>query len=157
MELTKAELEVFSTASRFVHGRFEKWGRDKTRLPVEFPTFLIVESAQGIIDNGGLQYFFESDWDDKPPYQEFCDAYARIEAREAAKWLAEAVELFPFADPHLHQERRNEALERLWESEAGKLADLDNKLCGCELVWRKLFEYVLRHGAMFEVGKERRN
>jgi len=156
VELTDAEQKIVSAASRAVHREFKKLGSKVERLPIEFQTFLIVESAQGIIDNGGLQYFFESDWDGKPPYSYHCDAYERIGAVEAAAHLVAAANMFPFADPHLQRERRLSAMEELWESEDGQFAEFDFRLCGNEIIWRKLYEYVLEHSEKFKVaGKSR--
>jgi hypothetical protein len=41
--------------------------RDPDKLPPAVKTILLVHAAQGVIDNGGLQYFFEADWPDRPP------------------------------------------------------------------------------------------
>src|SRR5580658_6853523 len=69
-------------------------------LPIPLRTLILVHNAQGIIDNGGLQYFFESDFVEKPPYSLFVNAYRLIGATEAADALASAVQLFPFSNPH---------------------------------------------------------
>jgi hypothetical protein len=71
-----------------------------------------VEKAQGITDNGGLQYFFENDWPDNPPYSIFINAFREIGAREAADCLQKAVDNFPFPNPHLDYEKRREHLEK---------------------------------------------
>ncbi len=47
-------------------------------------TVWAVEQAQGIIDNGGFQYFFENDWPENPSYSVFIDSFRRIGAGEAA-------------------------------------------------------------------------
>lgn len=60
---------------------------------------LIVSTAQGIIDNGGLQYFYESDFADQPAYEEFVQAYRAIGAAEAADLLQRSIELIPFPSP----------------------------------------------------------
>ena len=39
--------------------QYEAAGDDIMRLPEPVQTFLAVYSAQGIMDNGGLQFFFE--------------------------------------------------------------------------------------------------
>jgi hypothetical protein len=37
-----------------------------------------VSTAQGIIDNGGLQYFYEADFEDQCPYPEFVHAIGAL-------------------------------------------------------------------------------
>src|SRR5690606_5096314 len=91
--------------------------------------------AQGVIDNGGFQYFFESDWPDRPAYDEFVSAYRAIGLAEEAETFQRAIEWFPFPDAHLHVERRNEFIDR-----NGFPKELDT-LCGSDRVWIKLDEY----------------
>ena len=59
-------------------------GNDVTRLSEPHRTVVVIHAAQGIIDNGGLIYFFESDWPGTPPYSVFSDAYRRIGKTDAA-------------------------------------------------------------------------
>ena len=69
------------------------------------------------IDNGGFSYFFENDLPGNSKYSLFSDAYRRIGAERAADLLDLEVKLFPFDDPHLSQEKRNEYMDSLDESE----------------------------------------
>ncbi len=85
---------------------------DPAKLPPAVRTVLLVHAAQGIIDNGGLQYFFESDWANQPPYSIFVNGYRAIGSAAEADALAAAVQLFPFAEPHKHQRRRDKFLEQ---------------------------------------------
>ena len=84
---------------------------DPDNLPSPVRTVVLVHAAQGLIDNGGLQYFFESDFPGQPPYSVFVEAYRAIGANGEADALADAVNLFPFADPHRSRERRENFLE----------------------------------------------
>ena len=43
-------------------------GDDASLLPESVRIFLLVNGAQGVIDNGGYKYFFGEDWLGKPPY-----------------------------------------------------------------------------------------
>jgi hypothetical protein len=95
---------------------FDRVG-DLDKLPRAIRTVAIVQSAQGIIDNGGLQYFFESDFPNQPPYTIFVDAYREIGASAEADALGSAVALFPFAQPHKDKAGRDSFLERLHEQE----------------------------------------
>jgi hypothetical protein len=66
----------------------------------------ILYSEQAIIDNGGFQYLFENDLPSQLPYLKVVEAYRRIGAHEAADRPQKAVAMFPFENPHLHQEYR---------------------------------------------------
>jgi hypothetical protein len=124
---------------------------DKLQPPVR--TVVLVHAAQGIIDNGGLQYFFESDFPGQPPYSVFVDAYRAIGADEEASALAEAVKLFPFADPHRFQTRRDKFLERFQHGGAHRsdspFEPYTDRLCGNQNVWRLLKKYVRHHAESF--------
>jgi hypothetical protein len=53
-------------------------GDDMSRLPESVRIFLLVNGAQGVIDNGGYNCFFGQDWPGNPPYGDFADAYEAI-------------------------------------------------------------------------------
>ncbi len=124
---------------------------DKLSSPVR--TVVLVHAAQGIIDNGGLQYFFESDFPGQPPYSVFVNAYRTIGADAEAQDLAHAVKLFPFADPHKFEGRRNKFLERFRDGGAhgpdSPFEPYTDKLCGNRKIWRLLEQYVRRHAESF--------
>ena len=125
--------------------RLETVGRQTNHLPVEVRTLILIYTAQGIIDNGGLQYFFESNFEDAQPYEAFSDAYRVIGATTAADCLDKAIGLFPFAQPHLDAERRNAVLETLRRDGDSEFAKLDLQLCGDKHVWECLSQYVDAH------------
>ena len=54
-------------AADYAFRRFEEVGEQIDRLSDPLRTFVIVYSAQGLIDNGGLEYFFASDFPGNPP------------------------------------------------------------------------------------------
>jgi hypothetical protein len=122
-------------------------------LPPPVRTVLLVHAAQGIIDNGGLQYFFESDFPHQPPYSDFVDAYRAIGADAEATALAEAVKLFPFAEPQKHQRRRDEFLEQFPVGRRQRYVNpfepYTDQICGSMAVWRLLAKYVVEHAAAF--------
>ena len=62
-------------ASTIAFKRLEALGNDVTLLSVPFQTIVAVTTAQGIIDNGGLEYFFGADFPNHPPYSFFVEAY----------------------------------------------------------------------------------
>ncbi len=55
-------------ASEISTAEVKKVDGDVFKLPEAFQTVVVIETAQGIIDNGGLEYFFESDFPSNPPY-----------------------------------------------------------------------------------------
>ena len=114
-------------------------GGDLNRLSVPAKTIVIVTSAQGIIDHGGLEYFFESDFPENPPYSEFSSAYRLIGAAQAADCIDKAAETSPFPHPETRQELRREFLEAL--PDGSELNRLSNKICGDAEVWERLAAY----------------
>ncbi|MCE9527058.1 MAG: DMP19 family protein [Planctomycetales bacterium] len=120
------------------------------KLPTPFRAIIRVVAAQGVIDNGGFQFFFESDFEDQPPYSVFVDAYKEIGASDAAKLLADAVKMFSFADPHKFCRRRNEFLERFQIQDDSPFWRCDYEFCEkSDEVERLLKKYVRKHAAAF--------
>lgn len=111
---------------------------------------LLVDSAQGIIDNGGLQYFYEVDFEEQGPYSDFVDAYRTIGAEDAARLLGRSIQLFPFADPHLYQAKRERWLNQVRENESHEFNDLSDKLVGHKGVFPKLKKFMTRNWELFE-------
>lgn len=123
-------------------------------LPPPVRVVAVVATAQGVIDNGGLQYFFEADFPNRPPYSLFIDAYRAIGALAEAQAIADAADLFPFDEPHLHQPRRDEYLEQFLEGGSHRRDSPFEShrkalsLEGSKRVWRLLKKYVeQQHGA----------
>jgi hypothetical protein len=120
-------------------------------LTPQLRAFIQVHSAQGIIDNGGLQYFFECNWEGNPPYSSFVDAYRTIGAKEAADALERAAGLFGFPNPHLDAARRSTRMEELWAEAYGEFAECDGVLCGNEEVWEQLGRFVAKNTDAFQL------
>ena len=118
-------------------------------ISVPLQTLLIVESAQGIIDSGGLEYFFEADFPNTPPYSWFVDAYRRIGADEAADCIEAASLLFPFDEPQCFAPLRELWLEKFSADPHGEFRRLSNRICGDGAVWEMLANYVNRHPSAF--------
>ncbi len=118
-------------------------------LPEEVAVFLRVYDAQGVIDNGGYKYFFEADWPENPPYSDFVNAYYNIGCVEQAYELKKVVETFPFEDPHLNCDQRNEFMDVHWNEEKYCVEMWGNKLCGDEEVWKFLENYYIKHQNKF--------
>jgi hypothetical protein len=126
---------------------------DPDGLPPAVRTVVLVHAAQGIIDNGGLQFFFESDFPRQPPYSVFTDAYRTIGADAEAQALEDAAKLFPFARPHKFRHRRNKFLAEFLDGGAQRpdspFEPYTSKLCGNTEVWRLLEQYVRRNAKSF--------
>lgn len=139
-------------ALKYALAEVERVG-DPDKLPLPVRTAVLVHAAQGIIDNGGLQYFFESDFPGRPPYSVFVDAYCAIGADAEAEALADAVKLFPFTDPHKFQRRRDKFLEAFRDGGGHRpnspFEPYTDKLCGNKAIWHLLEQYVRRHAESF--------
>lgn len=119
----------------------------KCAVPVQ--VVLLVDSAQGIIDNGGLRYFYEVDFEEQGPYSDFVEAYRAIGAEDAATLLERSIRLFPFPDPHLHELKRQRWLDQIQEDESHEFNYISAKLIGHQVVFPKLKEYMARHWEHF--------
>lgn len=133
--------------------------QERVASPAELPevlrTVVIVVAAQGVIDNGGLQYFFEMDFPNTPPYALFIEAYRKLGALAEASAFEQAVALFPFPEPHLALQRRNDFLDQL-KDDAGDaqgpgspLEPFTDVLCGNDQVWICLERYIEAHADHF--------
>jgi hypothetical protein len=124
-------------------------GGDLEALPVEVQTLLVVESAQTMVETGGLAYFYETDFPNNPPYSLYVDAYRRIGAVAAADCLEASLLMFPFAEPHLFEPLRQLWLEKLTQDADGPFARLGAQLAADASVWEKLQDYVRSHEGAF--------
>jgi Domain of unknown function (DUF4375) len=103
----------------------KRWSPYRLRKPL-FVCWA-VEQAQEKVNNGGFQYFFENDWERKPPYDLFIKCFDTIGAEEAVRCLEKAVALFPFPEPHLDYKKRREFMD-LCEVRDGKYNSEFDKL-----------------------------
>lgn len=133
---------LLDRASDFAFARLKEAGNDISRLPIPLQTVAVIYSVQGIIDNGGLEYLFESDFDGTPEYSFFVEAYRRVGAESAASCIETAAAMFPFPQPHLHEDKRQQWLENVRDDEGHLFVKLSRKVCGDEAVFAKLAEYV---------------
>ena len=134
--------------NRFREAAFEQLDNvdgDFTRLAEPHKTISIVESAQGIIDNGGLRYFFTNDWPHKPPYSVFADAYEKIGRIEAANALRQAAGSFDIEQPEHHIEIRRDFLEKNYNRDKLEVDGWNDCICGDEMVWTDLATWLRVH------------
>ncbi len=145
-----AEKSFLDRAAEYTYRELERQGGDPSKLDLQQQTVAILYSVQAIIDNGGFQYLFENDFPDTPRYSRFAEAYRRIGADQAAERLEKAVAMFPFENPHLHQDQRLTFMEPLEES--SEFFELGNEVCGDEKVWAALEAYAKKNAASFPVS-----
>lgn len=140
---------LLDQATGYAIAKLKDSGNDIGGLPTPLQTVVVVTSAQGIIDNGGLEYFYESDFDGTPPYSIFVDAYRRIGAGNAADCIESSQQMFPFGQPHLYEKERQLWLDTVKNNEDHEFVKLSRKICGDEVVWKRLAEYVATNRAAF--------
>jgi hypothetical protein len=116
----------------------EAAGGDVARLPAADRAVVVVTTAQGVIDNGGLRAFFEHGFPGEPPYALFVDAYRLAGAVTVADAIEAAARRFPFREPHAQRARRVEWMDQQAASGRPPFADLDDVACGNQDVWRAL-------------------
>jgi hypothetical protein len=141
------DLALFREVHQNAVKRLGAVGFDIDKLPVEMKTLLLVHAAQGKINNGGLQYFFENDWPSQPQYSVFSDAYRQIGAHECADMLDRAVALLAIEHPEQHADLRQKRMEELCEQEESEFARLSRRLCVTESdgVWQQLDCFIERN------------
>jgi hypothetical protein len=144
------EKSFLDCAADYSFKLLEHFDRDVSKLDVPQQTLITLHSVQGVVDNGGFQYLFESDFPANPPYSKFVEAYRRIGAGHAAECLEKAVAMFPFEDPHLHQEQRVEFMETLEED--SEFVQLGDEVCGDGEIWAALEAYARANAASFPVS-----
>ena len=141
--------EQLTSAIDNAFAELERSGGNLDRLPAILQTVVIIVSAQGVIDDGELQYFFEDDFPNNPPYSLFADAYRAIGADAAANAIDSAVALFPFTEPQLFKAKRNEFMASFVDEDGDPVDNpferFSNQLCGNESIWQALEAFVARH------------
>jgi len=145
-----AEKSFLDRAAAHTYEELDRLGGDLSRLDVPQQTVAILYSEQAIIDNGGFQYLFENDLPSQLPYAKVVEAYRRIGALEAADRLEKAVGMFPFENPHLHQDERLKFMETL--EEGSEFFELGDEVCGDKKVWSDLEAYAKTNAASFPVS-----
>ncbi len=130
----------------------EAAGGDFLALPVPLQTLLLVEAAQGMIDTGGLEFFYEADFPHNPPYAAFVEAYRRVGATEAAACIEATALMFPFAEPEYFEPLRQVWLERLREQPDQAFARHSQRISTDASVWTLLSRYVEDNAAAFRAA-----
>ena len=145
-----SEKSFLDRAADYSFNLLEHFDKDLSKLDVPQQTLVTLYSVQGVVDNGGFQYLFESDFPGNPAYSRFVEAYRRIGANHAAECLEKALAMFPFEEPHLHREQRLEFMETL--EEESEFVQLGDEVCGDEKIWAALEAYARTNAASFPVS-----
>ncbi len=74
-----------------VTDRIAALGFNPHTSPWPHKVFMMLQAAQGIIDNGGFEYFFESPFDGDPDMQEFPLVFDAVGATTSAATIREAL------------------------------------------------------------------
>ena len=133
--------DFLERASDIAFKKLDEKGGNTFLLENPLKAIAIVYTAQGVIDNGGLEYFFESDFPDNPPYQLFIDAYCEIGANEEAEIIQNSLSFFSLPKPELDMEGRRRFLATLPSDYSHEFSQLSGKLCGNSKIWTLLEEY----------------
>ncbi|QDU27452.1 hypothetical protein ETAA8_25400 [Anatilimnocola aggregata] len=129
-------------ASTIAFEKLKVAGGEISLLDEPFRTVALVFSAQGVIDNGGLNYFFESDWPGNPSYSLFADAYRRIGSVDAANAIQDAATSFGISFPERDSKLRNEFMEKQFGADGAWEVQWDDAVCGDERVWSNLEKWI---------------
>lgn len=139
---------IILKASNIADNIFKKNGRIHDKCPRQISVFIKVFYAQGIIDNGGLEYFFENDWPGKPPYADFVDAFKEIGCVDSANNIASAAKSFGIDDPQNHIDKRRKYMAE--NKKRGRISGWPKDIYGHEGVFDALAKYVLLNSELFK-------
>lgn len=134
-------------AAEGLYRELNSHGGDLSKLPEITRPIALLYMFQGMVDNGGFRYPMESDFPGNLPYSAFVEAYRAIGAADAAAALENAVALFPFGHAERDAEARNRFLCSLDEN--SEFFELSDRVCGDEMIWKRMDEYVAKHQQEF--------
>lgn len=137
--------ENIDKALKLAKIKVKKAGGNLNNVQRSVATFTMVYSAQGVIDNGGYRYFFESDWPNNPPYAKFVEAYSAIGCKKQSHDIDRVASTFPFENPHLNKRKRVKFIETNYDEDEFEVKGWGEKLCGDKQVWEKLESYYLEN------------
>lgn len=78
-------------------------------------SLIAVYTAQGIIDNGGLSYFFESDFPDENAYTVMAESYRNIGKNSQPEAIEKVLAIFPNSKPHSDLRDRDAFLSKYFD------------------------------------------
>ena len=122
-------------------------GGDPCQLSEPFRTVVLVDTAKGIIDNGGIKCFFEANFPFSPAYSVFSSAFRNIGLAEAADDIDKAVARFPFPNPHLHAAKRNEFMVNVESDPSGEFQSAGDRIMDDKQFDERVVSYVRKFEA----------
>jgi len=125
--------------------KLESAGGDIAAVQPPYRTVLAVMAAHGLIENGSMMQFFDSDFPNSPPYTIFIEAYRAIGATNAAACLERAVASFPFEYPEREKEKRVQFINAHYDEKTFTVGIWDHSFVRDENVYRLLLKYVGKH------------
>lgn len=142
---------MLEQATERAYAQLATAGNEIGYLAEPMQTLVLVDITHGIIDNGGLEYLFENDFPGNPPYSLFSDAFRRIGAESVASCIELSSQMFPFAQPHLFQVKRQHWMDSIKNDDTHEFARLTCRACGDESVAQRLADYVFNNRDAFGV------
>lgn len=135
--------DLLDTYADLAFSKLDALGGDPSHLSKPMQTLVVVVSAQGVIDNGGLEYFYSGNFPGNPPYTVFEEAFKTIGATPAAEAIAGSAALFAIPDPHLNLDHRHEVMK------SRGTAMFSTFESAFEDTYKKLLEYCIKNDAAF--------
>ena len=88
---------------------YKKWldinGKLRADTPPTLKAAIMINTGQAIIDNGGFQYFFGSDFPNVS-HEEFIEAYGLLGFTDHAEKLKYVISVFPNGEPQINLQER---------------------------------------------------
>jgi hypothetical protein len=144
------EQDITHQAYELVQRMLDETDGDANKLPEVLQTTYCVYLGQGVIDNGGLEYFYENDFAGQPPYDLIVAAFRRVGAYAVADCIERTANMFPFSAPHLKREARIDWIGSIEDETEHEFHQLSNLACGNESVFPLLDSYLLKYRAFIE-------
>lgn len=102
-------------------------GFDPHSAPFPYKVVVMLTTAQGIIDNGGFEYFFESPFDGTPDMDDFPRVYEAVGALGSADTVREALRRNLRGDSDFE-----DLNNRMWATSEDSFDLLDQYICNNE-------------------------
>ncbi len=118
---------------------------------------MAVVTAQGLIDNGGLEHFFAWTFPGSPSYAFFVEVYQKIGAFEAAKVIETSLAYFGVEHPEMDLQLRLRFIEALPEDYLHQFSRLSTKICGDESICIYLEGYAERNRSAISAAQQARS
>jgi len=100
--------------------RIVKNGFDPIQSPFAHKVAVMLTTAQGIIDNGGFEYFFGVPFNIEPDMEDFIKAYEAVGALGSAKAFEEAISRSKTTEP-----KYEDLNQVLWRESANNYKQLE--------------------------------